>query len=426
DIQFSHQRHIEKNISKYRKKLTKLFLINTFLNKFFDKVLDGKTTFSDIESKFNLNQCKDQDYFSNDDKLVYLKIQNEMLSLLANPNKVKDPLAISSKLLSFLNDGGLTILQSNEIFDLNKKEEKINFFEAMEYIDCFFDESDNKQLERKRIQIFFLGILKALSKILNIEHSSITNIKDLLILVSKLSALEDLTNKLALKKPDLNYFERCLMTGVYNELTLQIAKKTAKELHELFKNNWMNGFDNITDPEKSLIGFNSIYSFWHNYAYTQFISLYNLRYSSWTPKKGFDALVKAISEEGALVMNGKGIGLPFYKSPPEVLQNEKNKPIHIASRTIRFWQEKLPDLNEKTQGHSIVILGAQSIENDGNMEEYIYFIDPNDKSEPHQDSFVYRMSYEDLVSRILTTDSIKFSQTIDEGSYAIYSPATRF
>jgi hypothetical protein len=124
---------------------------------------------------------------------------------------------------------------------------------------------------------------------------------------------------------------------------------------------------------------------------------YQLLISDWRPQSQFDGLMKALREQGALYVGGRFGNLNYFSSSCKFTTQR------LDNRAIFSWSvadEKavIADSN----GHAILIVGAERLENG---EEYIYFLDPNDRSfASGRGDHMYRISYASLIAGLHVID----------------------
>lgn len=119
---------------------------------------------------------------------------------------------------------------------------------------------------------------------------------------------------------------------------------------------------------------------------------YQLQHSSWSPDQGVISLITEITETGPIAVGGV-IGTPYYKERPLPTGEE------FGGRHTYFWNADARTLSASSSGHMILLVGAKK-EADG---EFVYFIDPNDASDPSnsESQRIYRMPYLELVEHII-------------------------
>lgn len=148
--------------------------------------------------------------------------------------------------------------------------------------------------------------------------------------------------------------------------------------------------------------------------------VYGLEISSWTPHQPIDALIKELQLRGPLFVLAN-LGKGVYIDDPIPLRDK------IEGRTIFGWK---PNAVRKEEGHAIVIIGAEAINNKG----YIYFLDPSSVSIDRNSQEIFKASYERLLSSVLDLHH-KRNELIQEESkqdnanlapssneYALYRP----
>lgn len=147
--------------------------------------------------------------------------------------------------------------------------------------------------------------------------------------------------------------------------------------------------------------------------------------TQWNPKQSIEVLIDNLKIHGPLLMSG-AVGKIFYEKPPEKV----NK---VAGRNIYGW--KKGDLKKTLHSfghrisHVVVVIGA---EKGGPREGFIYFVDPNDGSEPRNPEMqrIYVTSYQNFKEKV--EKIAKFPCTRQSGcqlssfsmdAYAYYRPS---
>lgn len=135
--------------------------------------------------------------------------------------------------------------------------------------------------------------------------------------------------------------------------------------------------------------------------------------SSWNPEKTIDLIIQDLKIHGPLLAGGM-LGTPFYQSAPYEL-NEK-----ISGHTIMAW--KIGAYKDKGNGncHFIVVVGAEKVLE----KKFIYFIDPNDASDPASPAQkIYKISYDRFLSGISDSWNMGFKDIpMEKRGYLIYNP----
>lgn len=143
---------------------------------------------------------------------------------------------------------------------------------------------------------------------------------------------------------------------------------------------------------------------------------YDLEISPWHPDQPLEQLLEALRKYGPHVVFGR-FGSHFYDGKPYQL-NEM-----IAKRPVLGWRPGTPRINENDDHHAVVLVGA-------NLDEKrIYFIDPNDASNPDAASQkVYVLSYEKFKSFLfnLRAQKIEINHKplhLPRDDYALVNPS---
>lgn len=112
---------------------------------------------------------------------------------------------------------------------------------------------------------------------------------------------------------------------------------------------------------------------------------YKLQYAHWSPQDEIEDLVSQLKTTGPLAVYGR-FGPSFYKEKPSLLNESAGK------RHLYSWsQDAVPDSTGSS--HVVLVIGAEQGVND--LESSVYFIDPNDKSDPNnpESQRIYKVSY---------------------------------
>ena len=114
--------------------------------------------------------------------------------------------------------------------------------------------------------------------------------------------------------------------------------------------------------------------------------IYKLKLSAWHPTHPITSLMDQISMHGPLVVCGY-FGRPYYKDDPFELSAK------VEGQSVFGWQPGSIRIVLQSS-HAIVLVGAR------NDMDHVYFIDPNDGSDPAniQTQKIYVMSYKRLTS----------------------------
>lgn len=136
--------------------------------------------------------------------------------------------------------------------------------------------------------------------------------------------------------------------------------------------------------------------------------LYQFKLSTWNPSQPIKHLANQLFLYGPLIISGD-IGRDFYKDPPIMLQN-------IKGRNVYGWPDSF-SIPDAFSTHCIIIVGAK-IE-----EEWVYFIDPMDASDPanNDSQKIYRISYEELIRSTLNIYGILGEQAAATLPYAYHA-----
>lgn len=293
------------------------------------------------------------------------------------------------------------------------------------YAALLADSDDSEKIKeiKTRFSLFLLALALHISSNKGMDSKKLTVIEvfDFLMQFKKIEAIKKLYKNLKLE-PNVAFFERMLSEGVYNQAALILIKKEARKMSELLKKTVDNDevFDLSSEGIAVMKGYFNLYQ---SYAFKRIIELYDLQPTAWQPKKGFDALIATIDKHGALVVFGKSIGLPANSAKPKSI-DENGESLILGSRKILFWDNKInKQVNEEeTNGHAIIIIGAQIIKHGDDTIKHVFYLDPNDASVPGEERRMYRVEYEKLEQRLFQKNGARLTShehAHDDSVYAI-------
>lgn len=116
--------------------------------------------------------------------------------------------------------------------------------------------------------------------------------------------------------------------------------------------------------------------------------LYDLKISSWDHTQPFQTFLETMKNEGPLVVSGI-FGSYYYSEPPTTRETIKNISIY-------GWRPGTRIETSKT-AHAITLIGARKYQN----QELVFYIDPNDSSDPLKERKVYKISYASLINNVM-------------------------
>jgi hypothetical protein len=131
------------------------------------------------------------------------------------------------------------------------------------------------------------------------------------------------------------------------------------------------------------------------FAHRALAEISGLERSTWTPESGIDSLITHLKAKGPIVVCGK-LGTIAYSTPAT-----KMKRSPIQGFDVYHWSKDARLIEPQT--HSITITGAFR----DKKESYVFFVDPNDGSDPHNPSIqkVYIQTYLSLRNHIFAIDT---------------------
>lgn len=404
-------RYVEKVVSEYRKGLSSLEMTFSFVSQIVENTFQGIDSKKNISGKFRnfINTKFETEKQYDDLSLLYSLRENliEQLSYTLSHDQEKVTQKLE-ELMKLIFDG---FCDAESIKKIMSK--KLSFHECMTGIMLLASDQlqkvPNGDKLKKRLGLFAIASLEMfLDDIEEIDNLNLLELCKYLRESYKVVILHTLVEKLDIKAP-ANFFEKLLTTGVYNSVMLNIGKEIAKEMTRSINSRRIPNFGKKLTAD-SVLKFKEFYSFGQLLAYQRIVELYDLQILNWTPKNGFEGLTLAIKDHGPLVMTGKNIGLPAYKTSATTLMNG-DKPVKIGSRAIKFWSEAdlRPTTDLESSGHAVIVIGTQSIKKSDTTEEYVFFLDPNDASVPGEERIMYRLSYKDFSAKLMMQNGITIS-----------------
>lgn len=137
---------------------------------------------------------------------------------------------------------------------------------------------------------------------------------------------------------------------------------------------------------------------------------YHLKKTEWTPFMEVDSLIKELTLNGPLVVEGR-FGMRCYDDKPS-----KNKELLKGQRLTFGWRPGAK--RNEIAGHVVVIVGAKITKE----EELVYFIDPNERSDPQNSSSqrYFKISYKNLKSHICDSAGKLANEPTESGLHAGY------
>ena len=206
-------------------------------------------------------------------------------------------------------------------------------------------------------------------------------------------------------------------TEFFEGLKVNIKEMFASEI--TFENGYTdtwNDFEQLDTQKKSTV--------LNNFAFKVMAEKYGLKKSIWTPLDNIESLISELGKNGPLAISGI-FGRVAYLDPPFRLSQK------IDNREIYAWKPgaKRKPASDFSAAHACLIVGAKKID----AKEYVYFIDPQDPSDPKDESSqrIYLGSYKNFMSHTidlhgracfkeLASDAIAQAPTRSKAGYAYY------
>lgn len=129
-------------------------------------------------------------------------------------------------------------------------------------------------------------------------------------------------------------------------------------------------------------------------------------------------LIDTLKQKGPLMIVGQ-FGSHFYRDVPA-----KKFTLTMEGRSLWGWQKDTPTLDDKENGHSIVVVGADV----QGSKHYVYWIDPKDKNDPKdpESQKLHVSSFEAIQKRMLVVDGgvleAVLPQLRENATAAFYNP----
>ena len=136
----------------------------------------------------------------------------------------------------------------------------------------------------------------------------------------------------------------------------------------------------------------------HNFFFEEARKVYGCKEAKWNPENGIDELIQQIKENGPLLIRAT-MGRSCYVEEPKKLSET------IEGRSIYGWPPNSP---RREIAHVVILVGARK---DDKGNSTVYYIDPNDPSEPYQPGTqkVYKGSYKRLIEGLSNVISVPFA-----------------
>jgi hypothetical protein len=169
-----------------------------------------------------------------------------------------------------------------------------------------------------------------------------------------------------------SYKQYLILSHIKNELIANISNKT--EFDSLSFEELLSKFT-ITDTEFVSLPLEDQHRVLYEIALDTALQDYGFKLAAWHPNKPIEILEGILYAHGPLLIFGS-IGRAYYEQEPTLVPNSE---INAAIGQSIYGWKKGDAKREKTEGHAVIVIGAQK---DGNKGGNIYFVDPLDESDP--------------------------------------------
>lgn len=134
---------------------------------------------------------------------------------------------------------------------------------------------------------------------------------------------------------------------------------------------------------------------------------YGLKVSGWHPEQGFDGLFHVLKIESGLYVNGY-FDSNNYQSKAVALNYK------IQGREVYAWAPGSYRYTEDHRlggdTHAILIVGVQEVEEEGDVYQYVYYLDPNDDDPAEEGGILRVMSYASFVCRLVDMTALNIDR----------------
>ncbi|MCL9684853.1 hypothetical protein [Legionella maioricensis] len=144
-------------------------------------------------------------------------------------------------------------------------------------------------------------------------------------------------------------------------------------------------------------------------------SCYELEGSNWEPTMPLEALMETLRQCGPQIIY----------TEPCVLFNKTSCQIETATEAYQIYSKKEDDSEEATNGcHSLLIIGAEM----SDKGSFVYLIDPNLPDPLTGPRPIYKISYDELLSKILNIYGVSLNEDAEKvtGPFAFQAPKGHF
>ncbi|MGL5626211.1 MAG: hypothetical protein ACRDDW_01670 [Candidatus Rhabdochlamydia sp.] len=212
-----------------------------------------------------------------------------------------------------------------------------------------------------------------------IEHQDWNNTKELVDFIHQ----EQLESYM---KINIEFFE-----------SLKVDIKEIFESEITFENGYIDewsDFEQLSAKKKSIM--------LNSFAFIIMAEKYGLKKSPWKPSDNIESLIKELDKNGPLAMGGV-FGRSTYLDAPFCLKQR------IENRDVYAWKPGAKRV-KTASAHMCLIVGAKKVLD----KEYIYFIDPQDSSDPDNESSqkLYLSSYKNFISRSIDLHGRAYSEEV--------------
>jgi hypothetical protein len=175
------------------------------------------------------------------------------------------------------------------------------------------------------------------------------------------------------------------------------------------------------DDEKLIFNGNSEFKRWelltlkekccitHSYVNELIADMYGFIKTHWDPSSSITFLIEQLKQMGPLIVVGS-FGKKHYLNPPQESTQQIDDRIQNCVRKVFFWPKNSP-VNGGTEIGAVIIIGAKVETRDNKTVELVYFIDPEEDSDPNHIEYqkIYMMSYQNLQNNSANLRNILFS-----------------
>lgn len=183
-----------------------------------------------------------------------------------------------------------------------------------------------------------------------------------------------------------------------------------------FENEKVKDWDKLAVRDKCCLA--------HMYALELVADMHGFSKTHWNPSVHIDieVLIEQLTQYGPLVVLGS-FGQMHYINPPTEAKQTIEDRIQGCKRKIFYWPKNSPCKEENSPMVAMIIIGAKTETIKGEKTELVYYIDPEDGSDPAQieNQKIYMMSYRNLRENIANWRGIRNSSS-GKGGWGYHPP----